>query len=87
MKLISPNNKIVIFGSKGMVGSAILRKLKENGYSKVLCPTRKDLDLTNYIQVKKWFEKFKPEVALLAAAKVGGIFANNEYPAEFILKP
>ena len=55
MKLISPNNKIVIFGSKGMVGSAILRKLKENGYSKFMS-TRKDLDLTNYIQVKKWFE-------------------------------
>ncbi len=86
MKQISPLNRIVVFGSNGMVGSAIVRKLKEKKYFKIMTPTKKDLNLLNFNEVQKWFEKFKPEVVILAAAKVGGIFANSEYPADFILE-
>ena len=86
MKQISPLNRIVVFGSNGMVGSAIVRKLKEKKYCKIMTPTKKDLNLLNFNEVQKWFEKFKPEVVILAAAKVGGIFANSEYPADFILE-
>ena len=86
MKLISNNQKIVIFGSQGMVGSSILRLLRKKGYQKILCPVKKELNLLDKSEVNKWFSIYKPEVVILAAAKVGGIFANNEYPADFILE-
>ena len=86
MKLISLNQKIVIFGSKGMVGSAILRCLQKNGYSKILTPSKEELNLLENMQVKEWFNQNKPEIVILAAAKVGGIYANNKFPADFILE-
>ena len=86
MNLIYKNQKIVIFGSKGMAGSAIQRSLYKNGYSEILGPTRKTLNLLESNDVKKWFSENKPEVVILAAAKVGGIHANSTYPANFILE-
>ncbi len=78
------NSKIYIAGHNGMVGSAIHRELIKNGYSNFVLKSHKDLDLSNQKQVEKFFKKEKPEYVFLAAAKVGGIQANNVYRAEFI---
>jgi GDP-L-fucose synthase len=76
--------KIYIAGHKGMVGSAIVRELERKGYANLVYCTRQELDLTNQLAVKHFFEAEKPDQVYLAAAKVGGIYANNTYPAEFI---
>ncbi len=76
--------KIYIAGHRGMVGSAIVRELKCKGYTNLVYRTRDELDLTNQAAVKHFFETEKPDQVYLAAAKVGGIYANNTYPAEFI---
>jgi GDP-L-fucose synthase len=76
--------KIYIAGHRGLVGSALLENLQEKGYSKVLTRTHKELDLTNQAEVAKFFNAEKPEYVFLAAAKVGGIIANNVYRADFI---
>ena len=76
--------KIYIAGHKGMVSSAILRELERKGYTNFVYRTRDELDLTNQAAVKHFFETEKPDQVYLAAAKVGGIYANNTYPAEFI---
>ncbi len=78
------DSRIYIAGHKGMVGSALLRKLKQEGYKNLIIRTRQELDLTNQAQVEKFFNEEKPEHIFLAAAKVGGILANSTYPAEFI---
>ncbi|MEH7249336.1 GDP-L-fucose synthase [Neobacillus niacini] len=78
------NAKIYIAGHRGLVGSAIVRILKENGYSNLVYRTSKELDLRNKNEVDSFFAEEKPEFVFLAAAKVGGIVANNEYPADFI---
>ncbi len=78
------NSKIYVAGHRGMVGSAILRNLKQKGYSNFLICTSNELDLKNAEQVKFFFETEKPEYVFLAAAKVGGIQANNTYRADFI---
>jgi GDP-L-fucose synthase len=78
------NSKIFIAGHNGMVGSAILRKLKEEGYSHLITRASDELDLRNQHDVLRFFEKEKPEYVFLAAAKVGGILANNTYRAEFL---
>lgn len=78
------NSKIYIAGHKGLVGSAIKRRLEELGYTNFIYRTRKELDLINQQAVNDFFEQEKPEYVFLAAAKVGGIHANNTYPAEFI---
>lgn len=80
------NSKIYIAGHRGLVGSAILRKLEKEGYNNLICKTSSELDLTVQKDVQNFFEKEKPEYVILAAAKVGGIIANNTYPAEFIYK-
>jgi GDP-L-fucose synthase len=67
------------------VGSAIKRKLNYFGYNNLICPDRNSLDLTNNNAVSKWYKKHNPDIIILAAAKVGGIYANNSYPANFIL--
>ena len=85
MSLINKSDKIFIAGSRGMVGSAIKRTLNHFGYNNLLCPNRNELDLTNNQAVSKWYKKHKPDIIILAAAKVGGIYANNSYPASFIL--
>tara|TARA_A100001388_G_C28693891_1_gene462706 strand:+ start:58 stop:1047 length:990 start_codon:yes stop_codon:yes gene_type:complete len=84
--LISLDSKIFIAGHSGMVGSAIKRELIKKGYRRLLYPGRKDLDLLNSNEVEKWFKDNTPDVVILAAAKVGGIYANNRFPADFILE-
>jgi len=76
--------KIYVAGHQGMVGSAIVRKLKSIGYNNILTRSHDELDLTNQTKVQKFFEAEKPEQIYLCAAKVGGIHANNTFPAEFI---
>ena len=78
------DSKIYIAGHRGMVGSAIVRALEKQGYCNLIYRNSKELDLTDQIQVQSFFEKEKPEFVFLAAAKVGGIVANNTYRAEFI---
>jgi len=78
------NQKIYVAGHHGMVGSSIVRTLKDKGYSNIIGRTHEELDLTNQAAVHQFFEKEKPQQVYLAAAKVGGIFANSNYPAEFI---
>jgi GDP-L-fucose synthase len=78
------NQKIYVAGHRGMVGSAIVRELQRQGYSNLIYRTRQELDLTNQAAVQHFLETEKPDQIYLAAAKVGGIHANNTYPAEFI---
>lgn len=90
--MLSKNEKIFIAGGTGMVGSAIKRAfekfISENKESElsILAPTRKELNLYDYAQVKNWFEDNKPSIVILAAAKVGGIYANKTYPVDFLIK-
>ncbi len=78
------NSKIFVAGHRGLVGSAIVRALKKEGFNNLILKTRDELDLSNQQAVAIFFEKEKPEYVFLAAAKVGGIMANKTYPAEFI---
>ena len=78
------SDKIYIAGHKGLVGSAIVRNLEAQGFTNLLMRTHQELDLTDQIQVNDFFKKEKPNFVILAAGKVGGIHANNTYPAEFI---
>ena len=80
----SQHSKIYIAGHRGMVGSAIMRLLQEKGYHNLLLKTREELDLTNQIEVHSFFTEEKPDYIFLAAAKVGGIHANNTFRADFI---
>ena len=79
-------DKIYIAGHRGLVGSAIVRQLESKGFTNLLMRTHKELDLTNQAQVQTFFKQEKPDYVILAAAKVGGIRANNAYPADFIYK-
>lgn len=83
MSQISLTDKIYVAGHRGLVGSAIVRSLKKKGYENIIGRTHKELDLTNQAAVQAFFEEERPQVVVLAAAKVGGINANNTYPAEF----
>lgn len=78
------NSRIYVAGHKGLVGSALVKVLKNKGYTNIIGRSSKELDLRDTIAVKNFFEKEKPEYVFLAAAKVGGIIANNTYRAEFI---
>jgi GDP-L-fucose synthase len=78
------NDKIFIAGHNGMVGSAIYRALESHGFKNLITRNRKNLDLKNQFDVDEFFKKENPKYVILAAAKVGGIFANNTYPADFI---
>ena len=80
------DSKIYIAGHRGMVGSAILRKFKKEGFTNLVLRTREELDLTNQAKVEEFFQTEKPEYVIVAAAKVGGIKANNEHQADFILE-
>jgi GDP-L-fucose synthase len=83
-KMQENNTKIYVAGHRGMVGSAIVRKLKDEGYNNLVLRTSQELDLRNQQAVNDFFIKEKPSYVFLAAAKVGGIIANNTYRAEFI---
>lgn len=78
------SQKIYVAGHRGMVGSAIVRNLKAQGYTNIVTRTHAEMNLTDQAAVKTFFEQEKPDQVYLAAAKVGGIHANNTYPAEFI---
>ena len=82
--MINLNSKVFIAGHNGMLGSSIFRKLKKKGYKKIITVNKKNLDLRNQNAVRKFFKARKPEVVIIAAAKVGGIKANIKYPANFI---
>ena len=81
---MNKNNKIYVAGHRGLVGSAIVKNLESKGYTNIITRTHKELDLINQKAVEEFFEKEKPEYVILAAAKVGGIVANNTYRADFI---
>jgi GDP-L-fucose synthase len=85
MSLISPSDRIFVAGHCGMAGSAIFRRLRTGGYDNLLTASRKELDLTDPTAVLQWFGAHRPDVVVLAAAKVGGILANSTYPADFLL--
>jgi len=82
--MINFNSKIYIAGHRGLVGSAIVRQLKKKGYKKILTVDKSKLDLTNQSKVYNFLKKERPKFIFIAAAKVGGIYSNNKYPAEFI---
>jgi GDP-L-fucose synthase len=81
---MNSNDKIYIAGHKGLVGSAIIRELESCGYSNIIKKGHSELDLTHQSSVTEFFKKEKPDYVILAAAKVGGIYANENYPADFI---
>ena len=83
--LITPDDRIFIAGHRGMAGSAICRALHAAGYQQQLTAPRAELDLLDRSAVEAWFRTQRPDVVVLAAAKVGGILANNSYPADFLL--
>ena len=78
------NDRIFLAGHRGLVGSSILKLLINKGYSKVITRTSKQLDLTNQAKVNNFFFKYEPKVTILAAAKVGGIYANNVFRGEYV---
>ena len=82
--MLTPDSKIYVAGHRGLVGSAIVRNLAQRGITNLITRTHKELDLTNQLAVNEFFETEKPEFVILAAARVGGIHANNTYPADFI---
>ncbi|MBR5578531.1 MAG: GDP-L-fucose synthase [Lachnospiraceae bacterium] len=86
MQPLDRNKKIYVAGHKGLVGSALIRKLKKEGFTNIITRTHEELDLTRQAEVEAFFEEEKPEYVILAAAKVGGIHANDTYPADFIME-
>ena len=82
--MINKNSKIFVAGHNGLVGSAIVRKLKDKGYKKIITVHKSKLDLTNQSKVYNFLKKNKPKYIFIAAAKVGGIYSNNKYRADFI---
>lgn len=82
--LSAKDARIYVAGHRGLVGSAVVRELKRRGYSNLLLRTHAELDLTDKAAVERFFEQERPQYVVLAAAKVGGILANNSYPADFI---
>jgi GDP-L-fucose synthase len=86
MGLINKADRIFVAGHRGMAGSAICRALEARGYANVLTASRQELDLLDPVAVAAWFAAQRPEVVVLAAAKVGGILANATYPADFLLE-
>lgn len=82
--MMHPDSKIYIAGHHGLVGSALVRQLSAQGYTNLVTRTHAELDLTNQAAVSEFFAEEKPQYVFLAAARVGGIVANNTYPAEFI---
>lgn len=92
IRLIQESDRFFVAGARGMAGSAICRALRRKGYGDasksgaLLAPSRQDLDLLDGAAVKHWYAENNPDVVILAAAKVGGIYANNKFPADFLLE-
>jgi len=83
---MTPDSKIYVAGHRGLAGSALVRRLRAGGYRNLLTRTHAELDLTDAAAVRKFFRQEAPEIVFLAAARVGGIHANNTYPAEFVFQ-
>jgi len=83
--MFNKESSIFVAGHKGMVGSSLVRLFKKNNFKNILTVSRNEIDLTNKLQVKDWFSKNKPNIVILAAAKVGGISLNSRYPTEFLI--
>ena len=81
---MKPDSRIYVAGHRGLVGSAIVRRLQAGGYRNLITRTHAELDLTHQQAVNRFFENERPEYVFIAAARVGGIYANNTYPAEFV---
>lgn len=81
---VSASSLIYVAGHRGMVGSAVIRRLRRDGFNQLLTATRSELDLTCQAAVHRFFQQHRPDVVVLAAARVGGIHANNSFPAEFL---
>jgi GDP-L-fucose synthase len=81
---MNPGDKIFVAGHRGLIGSALCRRLRDNGYTNLITADRSELELADYEQVKRFFEAHRPDSVFLAAGKVGGVYANNTYRAEFI---
>lgn len=86
MQPLDRNKKIYVAGHRGLVGSALVRKLEKEGFNNIITRTHTQLDLTRQTDVEEFFQAEKPDYVILAAAKVGGIHANDTYPADFIMK-
>ena len=84
LRMMNQNNKVYIAGHNGMVGSSIVRRFKKLGYDNLVVRLSSELDLTDAVALKGFFESEKPDVVILAAARVGGIKANIDHPAEFL---
>ena len=82
--MIKKSSKIYVAGHNGLVGSAIVRRLKDQGYKNIILRNKSSLDLTNQLKVNKFLKKYKPKFIFIAAAKVGGIYSNNKFKAEYI---
>ena len=82
--IMERHSRIFVAGHRGLAGSAIVRKLRSQGYENLILRTHEELDLKRQRQVEAFFEKERPDYVFLAAAKVGGILANSTFPAEFI---
>ncbi|MFT5826056.1 MAG: GDP-L-fucose synthase, partial [Yoonia sp.] len=79
-------SKIYVAGHRGMVGSAVVHALRAQGFVNIIVRTRSELDLTNQAAVRAFYAAEQPDVAIIAAARVGGIHANSTYPAEFMME-
>lgn len=86
MQPLDRTKKIYVAGHRGLVGSALVRKLEQEGFTNIVTRSHSELDLTRQTDVEEFFATEKPDYVILAAAKVGGIHANNTYPADFIMK-
>ena len=86
MSFLEHKDRFAVFGARGMAGSAISRALFRQGYNNQLLPTRQELDLLDRSSVESWMQQQRPDVVVIAAAKVGGIQANSSYPADFLLE-
>ena len=84
--ILDRTKKIYVAGHRGLVGSALVRKLKADGFLNIVTRTHEELDLTRQMEVENFFAREQPSYVILAAAKVGGIYANDTYPADFIMK-
>ena len=86
MQIMDKSDKIFVAGHRGMVGSALMRRLEAETFPNIVTRERAELDLTDESAVRKFFEEERPDIVIVAAAKVGGIKANNDYPAEFLVE-
>ena len=84
--MFTKNSKVYVAGHNGLVGSAIVRELKRKGYRKIITVSKKKLDLTNQTKTLQFLKQKKPVFIFIAAAKVGGIYSNNKYKADYIFQ-